>query len=74
VSRDPAKERIRLLGILAKEKAELEWPCRNPVLLGLVAEGLAARVRDYEYEYGGRSRKMSTIAITEAGRSTLTKG
>jgi hypothetical protein len=73
VSRDPAKERIRLLGLLDKEKAELEWPCGNPVLRDLVSEGLAARVRDYEYAWGGRNHKMSTIAITDAGRAVLGK-
>lgn len=65
------KEKARLLRLLAKDKAELEWPCQNPDLLELVEIGHAARVRDYKSSWGGQDHSMSTIAITEAGRAAL---
>lgn len=65
------KEKIRLLRILAKEKAELEWPCRNRDLQELVQTGHVARIRDYTSHWGGREHAMTTLTITDAGREIL---
>lgn len=66
------KERVRLLRILCKEKAELEWPCRNQDLRLLVAEGLVARTRNYTASWGGKERSMTSLQITPIGRDWLT--
>jgi hypothetical protein len=67
------KEKMRLLRLLAKEKAELEWPCSNRDLLDLVETGHAARTRNYTAHWGGRAHSMSTISITGRGRAKLTE-
>lgn len=65
------KEKMRLLRLLAKEKAELEWPCQNRELLDLVKTGHVARVRDYTSRWNGRDHAMTTLTITDAGRAAL---
>ena len=65
------RECIRLLRILTKQRAELEWPCQNPVLRQMEADGLVERVHSYKSQWGGRTHAMSTIAITPAGNAYL---
>lgn len=64
-------EKIRLLRLLAKENAELEWPCQNRDLRELVAQGHVARIRDYTSYWNHRDHNMSTLAITDTGRKWL---
>lgn len=65
------KERRRLLNILAKESAELEWPCRNAELLAMVDEGLVEISRRYQSQWGGCSHNMVSLKLTAGGLAEL---
>lgn len=67
------KEKARLLRILLKENADLEWPSRNHDLRQLVLAGLVTRARNYVSAWGGRDHEMTTLKITDAGREWLTR-
>lgn len=71
MARKATDEQARLLRHLAKENAQLEWPCCNPVLLQMVDNGLAEVTYRWDEQWGGRMHHCAKIAITDAGRAAL---
>lgn len=65
------KEPLRCLKHLAKNSAQLEWPCSNPAIPWLVDNGYARKVRDFQASWNQRMHDCAEIAITDAGRQAL---
>lgn len=65
------RERLRLLGHLARQPAVLEWPCENPVLWELVEIGEVALGEHSTSFWNGRDHSMRVLRITNAGRAAL---
>lgn len=65
------KESLRCLRFLARENAQLEWPCRNATIPWLIDRGYARKVSEFQSSWGNRMHDCAMIAITDAGRKAL---
>ncbi len=65
------REAIRCLKFLAKEKAQLGWPCRNSTIPWLIDRGLALKARNFKAIWNDQEHDCAEIIITEAGRKAL---
>lgn len=65
------RESIRCLRILAKQPANLPWPCRNTSIPWLIDRGYARKLRDYRARWNNQMHDCAEIIITDAGRKAL---
>lgn len=71
MARKDKDEQTRLLRLLTKEDAQLEWPCRNQVMIDMEERGLVKITQRFKERWGGREHDCARLKITDAGWSAL---
>jgi len=64
-------ERLRLLEVLSKRAAHLEWPLQNKTMDALLREGLVEKAEQYKAGWGAGLHTVAVLRINASGRQLL---
>lgn len=64
-------ERHRLLHLIAKNGAQLEWPCTNQILAKLVDGGLVSITNTFAMHWNNGAHKCVALQVNEQGKAEL---
>jgi hypothetical protein len=71
VARKEKDEQTRLLRLISKEDAQLEWPCQNHVMIDMEERGLVKITQRFKSRWGGAEHDCARLTITDAGWNAL---